>query len=111
MTIQQTLLADELPIGVAIENAYFRFQKVRIIRELQGEAPREGEEDTRTHRYLARIMVCVYNGDPGKQGKSILDKEFDADLTEVEAMSGGTFVDKIYNYLSTVEYFASGTQV
>ena len=92
--------------GIVLSNAYFRLEHLRIIRELQGELdPNNSENDARTHRYLVRMRVHVYQQNPGKQGTSIEDIMIDSDLPTIESQVGDTFVDKAYSWLMTQEQF------
>ena len=112
MALTRTLGADEWQAPIEIQNAYWRLIKAAVIRDLEGNAPLNGEQDERTVKYIVRVSFAVYSTAPDIQGKGYVHSHMmDIDLSAVLASAGDNFVAQVYNAVKQEPMFAGAQDV
>ena len=89
MAIQNTIAKSASEYGIAFNNAYYRIVTASISRQ-------EGTDP----KFSVIIDLSAYaTASPGNSTREVDFKRYHANLTDVEALSGDTFLDKCYKWV------------
>ena len=99
MAIQIDLTTSQY--GTPFSGAYFRIATAAISRQRSGET-----------KFSVMIDVAGYaTATPGDDTREVDFRRYHADLAEVEAMTGATFLDKCYAWVMTQDDMAGSIAV
>tara|TARA_R110000803_G_scaffold209140_1_gene278410 strand:- start:3712 stop:4017 length:306 start_codon:yes stop_codon:yes gene_type:complete len=89
MAIQHNILEGSSQYGIAFNNAYYRIATAAISRQ-RGDDP----------KFSVMIDLSAYaTATPTDDTREVDFKRYNASLTEVEASSGDSFLDKCYTWV------------
>ena len=89
MAIQNNIAEGASQYGIAFNNAYYRIVTAAISRQ-RGSDP----------KFTVMIDLSAYaTSSPTDDTREVDFKRYSANLTDVEAASGATFMDKCYNWV------------
>lgn len=89
MAIQHNIVEGASQYGIAFNNAYYRIVMASISRE-RGSDP----------KFTVMIDLSAYaTSSPTDDTREVDFKRYNANLTDVEAKSGSTFLDKCYAWV------------
>jgi hypothetical protein len=89
MAIQINILEGSSQYGIAFNNAYYRIATASVSRQ-RGDDP----------KFTVMIDLSAYaTATPGDDTREVDFKRYNANLTDVEAATGTTFLDKCYAWV------------
>jgi hypothetical protein len=89
MAIQINILEGSSQYGIAFNNAYYRIATAAVSRQ-RGDDP----------KFTVMIDLSAYaTATPGDDTREVDFKRYNANLTDVEAATGTTFLDKCYAWV------------
>lgn len=101
MAIQNNIAEGNSQYGIAFNNAYYRIVTAAISR-MRGEDP----------KFTVMIDLSAYaTSTPTDDTREVDFKRYNANLTDVEAQSGATFLDKCYAWVMAQEDMAGSIAV
>jgi len=78
------------PMGIAVQNAYFRMASVTIMRTRNPE-----------NKFFVMVDVAIYATNPADdEVKNIDMRRYHVPLTDIEAQFGTEFLSKCYNWVA-----------
>ena len=101
MAIQHTIAEGSSQYGIAFNNAYYRIVTASISRQ-RGTDP----------KFSVMIDLSAYaTSSPTDDTREVDFKRMSANLTDVEAASGSTFLDKCYAWVMAQDEMSGSTAV
>jgi len=101
MAIQNNIAEGVSQYGIAFNNAYYRIVTAAISRQ-RGTDP----------KFSVMIDLSAYaTATPGDDTREVDFRRYHADLADVEAQSGATFLDKCYTWVMTQADMAGSVAV
>ena len=101
MAIQNNIAEGSSQYGIAFNNAYYRIVTAAISRQ-RGTTP----------KFSVMIDLSAYaTATPTDDTREVDFKRYNANLTDVEAQSGATFLDKCYAWVMAQDDMAGSTAV
>jgi|TARA_R110000772_G_scaffold158180_1_gene269417 hypothetical protein len=89
MAIQINILEGSSQYGIAFNNAYYRIATAAVSRQ-RGDDP----------KFTVMIDLSAYaTATPGDDTREVDFKRYNANLTDIEAATGTTFLDKCYAWV------------
>jgi hypothetical protein len=89
MAIQNNIAEGSSQYGIAFNNAYYRIATAAVSRQ-RGDDP----------KFTVMIDLSAYaTATPGDDTREVDFKRYNANLTDVEAATGTTFLDKCYAWV------------
>jgi len=90
MAIQNNIAEGVSQYGIAFNNAYYRIVTAAISRKRSGSDP----------KFQVMIDLAGYvTASPTDGTREVDFKRYHANLTDIEALSGDTFLDKCYKWM------------
>jgi len=101
MAIQHNIAEGASQYGIAFNNAYYRIVTASISRQ-RGDDP----------KFSVMIDLSAYaTATPDDDTREVDFKRYNANLTDVEAASGSTFLDKCYAWVMAQDDMSGSTAV
>ena len=89
MAIQNTIAEGASQYGIAFNNAYYRIVTAAVSRQRESDP-----------KFTVMIDLSAYaTASPTDETREVDFKRYNAPLTEIEAASGATFLDKCYAWV------------
>ena len=101
MAIQNNIAANASDFGISFNDAYYRIVLAAINRE-RGADP----------KFSVMIDLSAYaTATPNENTREVDFKRYNANLTDIEAASGSTFLDKCYAWVMAQDDMSGSTAV
>lgn len=101
MAIQHNIAEGNSQYGIAFNNAYYRIVTAAVSRERGGDP-----------KFMVMIDLSAYaTSTPTDDTREVDFKRYNANLTDIEAKSGSTFLDKCYAWVMDQDDMDGSTAV
>ena len=100
MAILNNIIAENSQFGIAFNDAYYRIVSAVIIQQ----------PSIIDAKFMVMIDLCAYaTNSPNDETRDVDSKRFNANLTDVEAKTGDTFLAKCYAWVMDQDDMAGST--